>query len=303
MIRYPISIAAIEAKINERVASWMGRAAARTAHFREVGRYDETFSIWSEIKPVFMEIQSNKCAYCERRLAGSDVAAPENESTTGRIEQDVDHFRPKSAAKSWPDPSHRSYVNLSYPFSTGGDGPGYHLLAYALANYVVACKTCNSELKKTYFPVASKRMGDTGDPELLAKEKPYLIYPLGTTDDDPRALIGFKGVLPIPLGKTQHRRRRGQVTIDFFLLHKRDSLRRERAEIISALCFVLAATQDPAKSQDYRDVARTAIDALTDRSGRHSSCASCFVALWNTNRDEAEQLAMEALAASGIPRQ
>jgi hypothetical protein len=297
MIRYPISIADIEAKINARVPGWLQRAATRTARFRDVGRYDESSPIWSEIKPVFMEIQSNKCAYCERQLEGLDAGAPESDSATGRIEHDVEHFRPKSAVKSWPDPTHHAYADLSYPFSTGGSSPGYHLLAYALGNYAVTCKTCNSELKGTYFPVAGKRQPDTGDPKLLAKERPYLIYPLGTIDDDPQELIGFKGVLPIPMGST-HRRRRGQVTIALFQLHARDGLRRERSEIIDHLFFVLLARDDFSKPQNYRDRAQESVEALTAPSARHSSCANSFVALWESNRVDAEQIGLAARANS-----
>ena len=35
-----------------------------------------------------------------------------------------------------------------------GDNNGYYLLAYHLLIYAVACKPCNSGLKKDYFPIA-----------------------------------------------------------------------------------------------------------------------------------------------------
>ena len=39
-------------------------------------------SLWSETKQVYIELQHSKCAFCEKPLEG-------------RIEQDVEHFRPK----------------------------------------------------------------------------------------------------------------------------------------------------------------------------------------------------------------
>lgn len=316
MIRYDITLAEVETLIDKYLPAWRDKARKRTEKSRRAGYFDDPSPIWSEIKPIYMRLQSNKCAYCERRLEGPDTkpseeadiaavpngqgAGSEQVSTTGRIEHDVEHYRPKSSVDQWPDPSHRSYASLAYAFPTGNADRGYHLLAYSLWNYAVACKTCNSELKGTYFPIAGTRIPDGEDPELLRAEMPYLIYPIGRFDDDPQNLIGFKGVLPIPIGKTQHEQRRGEVTIDFFLLHKRDTLRRERSEIIRGLFFALIIRDDHTKPDGWRSLAAQSIDTLTSKSERHSSCAISFVKIWETNQTEAEKLATQALAIIGI---
>ena len=301
MIRYPVAVAEIEARINARVPGWLQRARARTENLHAAGRYNEASAIWSEIKPIYMEIQFNKCAYCERRLEGPDVGTVEGDSTTGRIEQDVEHYRPKSAIKAWPDESHHSYAGLTYPYSTGAASTvGYYLLAYSLSNYAVGCKTCNSELKGTYFPIAENRVLDTDDPQRLSAEMPYLIYPIGENDDDPALLIGFEGILPVPIGTTTYTRRRGEITIDFFLLHKRDILRDERIDVISGLCFALIIRDDLAKPENLREFAAKSIANLTAVSARHCSCARNFVQLWESNPAKAELMAREALATKSI---
>ena len=52
---------------------------------------------WSNIKYLFINIQHNKCAFCERKLAAREDG--------GAIEHDVEHFRPKNAIKAWKPPS------------------------------------------------------------------------------------------------------------------------------------------------------------------------------------------------------
>ena len=301
MIRYPITVMELEARIEDRIPGWLRRAHARTESLRAAGRYNEVSAIWSEIKPVYMEIQFNKCAYCERRLEGPDAGTTAGSSVTGRIEHDVEHFRPKGAIDAWPDESHPSYAGLSYPYPTGAaSAAGYYFLAYSLSNYAVACKTCNSELKGTYFPVAESRALSTDDPESLHAEMPYLIYPIGNIDDDPIRLIGFEGILPVPIGTSAHNRRRGQITIDLFLLHKRDTLRDERIEVIGHLFFALLIRDDTAKSEKHLTLAAASVVALTASSARHCSCARSFVQLWESDRAKAEGFATEALAARGI---
>ena len=124
MIRYPVTEAELEQRVDAAVASWRSRAATRTARFIAAGGYDESSSIWSEIKPVFMKLQNDKCAYCERQLASADSG--------GAVEHDLEHFRPKSSVVVWPD-------GAGVSFATGTASPaGYFWLAYHLLNYSVA---------------------------------------------------------------------------------------------------------------------------------------------------------------------
>lgn len=95
MIRYPISLADLEQRVDRQEPTWRARATQKIAHFRALGRYDSNdSSIWSEIKPVYRDIQHDKCGYCERSLPAD---------TIGAVEQDVEHYRPKSRVTAWTD--------------------------------------------------------------------------------------------------------------------------------------------------------------------------------------------------------
>ena len=116
--------------------AWGARAKRRTEKFRCKKKYDEKSSIWSEVKPVFMELQGGgKCCFCERKFESGAL---------GRHELDVEHFRPKGNVKECPRGRVGEGIRLTAP---PGDRNGYYLLAYHLLNYAVACKSCNSGLK------------------------------------------------------------------------------------------------------------------------------------------------------------
>ncbi len=209
MIRYPVTQAQLEADVDAASPNWRQRAQERTEAFRLTGKYEEPPApIWSEIKAVFMRVQHDKCAYCERQLAAEKH---------GKIEHDVEHFRPKSVVRAWPSADRDS--PLVYSFSTGGDfAEGYYLLAYNLLNYAVACKPCNSDLKSNYFPIAGNRISGQDDPRNLTVEQSLLIYPLGDLDEDPAELIRFDGYVPVPAScdNTSYAYQRARVTIDLF---------------------------------------------------------------------------------------
>ena len=96
MIRYAISYEDLETLIETKKPGWLKRAAKKTETYRKAKRYVKDSSIWSEVKPFYMNVQGNsKCAYCERKL----------ESVTyGKAEQDVEHFRPKGNVRAWKIP-------------------------------------------------------------------------------------------------------------------------------------------------------------------------------------------------------
>ena len=193
MIRYPITKKALEAAIAEldaarpKKAPWLERARAATKACADAGKYVEQGPLWGEIKTVYMRLQRNKCCYCERPLPSEKY---------GKGEHDVEHFRPKSEVKAWSDAS-LAGEKLVFAEPTGkAKAAGYHLLAYHVFNYATSCRTCNSALKRNGFPVAGKRKTAAADPEKLAGERAYLVYPIGSFDDDPAALITFDGVTP-----------------------------------------------------------------------------------------------------------
>jgi hypothetical protein len=111
MIRYLANRAFLENEINKRVTTWLRRAAGRTKKFVKKKRYTEKKGIWSEVKPVYMIAQHEKCAYCERKLASEDFG--------GTIEHDLEHFRPKNSVEQWPTPAISAERGLAYSFTTG----------------------------------------------------------------------------------------------------------------------------------------------------------------------------------------
>lgn len=286
MIRHSITEAKLRALITAKSSDWLDRAKARTIQFKKLGSYDERSSIWSEVKPVYMELQGeSKCAYCERKLESVDY---------GKAEQDVEHFRPKGNVRPWkPSPGLKKLgLPLTPPVARGG---GYYLLPYEIFNYGAACKPCNSALKSDKFPIAGKYRLKATNPAKMGAEKAYLVYPIGSIDEDPEALIEFEGASPRPRVQSQgYRRYRALVTIEFFALD--DSVRRknlflERARLIDALFGQLetAATQGPRQGHAARNV----VDYQSPKAP-HSSCMRSFVRLYNSNRAQALALANAA---------
>ena len=283
MIRYSISRTDLEALIRAEKSGWLDRAEERTEQFRAKGRYEESSSIWSEVKPVYMRLQGNsKCAYCERKLESIEV---------GKVEQDVEHFRPKASIKTWKLPL--ALKDKGIPFAkTPDEGRGYFLLPYHPFNYSAACKPCNSTLKKDYFPIAGKYDLKGDDPWRLKKEKPYLIFPIGDFDSDPEDLIRFHGTSPQPVKASGHKRYRALVTIEFFKLDdatKRKNLIRERAMVIIALHPQLEKFTAP-RSASEKALAKSVIDGFTGPNAPHTNCARSFRALFQKNPTEAKSI-------------
>lgn len=130
MIRYPVTRIKLEELIDAEDATWRQRAAERTAGFRQKGFYEEASSIWSEVKPVYMRLQAGKCAYCEREMERVEV---------GKVDHDVEHFRPKGNVKAWKAP--KKLINQGVAITAApNEGKGYHLLPYHILNYASACK-------------------------------------------------------------------------------------------------------------------------------------------------------------------
>jgi hypothetical protein len=289
MIRYCIDQATLEAAIDREVPGWLARARSRTVKFNRSRRYNEKAGIWSEVKPIYMRLQQDKCAYCERKLASRDHG--------GTIDHDLEHFRPKSGVKAWPTPAVKAERGLSFTFRTGGDYlSGYYWLAYHPLNYCAACKKCNTPLKLNYFPIAARRSSSRGEPGALnASEKPLLIYPLGSADEDPEELIEFVGITAVPKRKNGPRKRRADVTIAFFELNRREELLRERAEVLVELDKALALLEGNNPEVRKRE-ARDDIVRLRDAGSRHASCVRCACALYLRDRARTRALFQAARA-------
>lgn len=288
MIAYRISRPDLEAAISTASADWMERAAIRTAEFKNKGRYEESSSIWSEIKPVYMALQGGaKCAYCERKLEPIEY---------GKSEQDVEHFRPKGRVRAWLAPKSLKDAGVVFTPVPQADY-GYYLLPYELFNYSAACKPCNSSLKKDYFPIGGEYNLKGSRPKSLLKEKPYLIYPVGDFDEDPERLIGFHGVSPQAIVTSGYSRQRALVTIEFFKLdhQKRKNLFRERAAILVALFPQLERLADASTPAAKRTQAQQIVDGFTAPNSAHTSCARSFRAVYMSNPTEAAGLFNDAV--------
>jgi hypothetical protein len=280
VIHVPISEADLLSRIDAHDPGWREEAAARVELCRQVGRFEATGApLWSEIKRVYLGLQHNKCAYCERLLEGEPH---------GVIEHDVEHYRPKCAVKEWPN---------THPFTTGGGFPrGYFQLAYSPFNYVTACKACNTSLKKDYFPIAGKRSrARSTDVRAYRGEEPLLVYPLGDIDERPETILTFNGITAIPVKKRGRLHRRAVVTIDFFQLNTREHLLLGRARQISHMFLVREAIR-----AGISDVSAGRVRAflLSPRS-EHTNCVRVFDALYTRDRGQAERFYAEILEYLG----
>lgn len=312
MIRYafirgnPITLAAlrdairsdatshINLNVRNNVAGWLKKARDRTAQLVAAKAYIDQVKWkrlsgakraatpkpipveWATVKYLFMEVQNDKCAYCERKLAAPGEG--------GAAEHDLEHFRTKNAVKRWPAPN-----EIDFPTGDSAD-PGYYWLAFHLLNYCTACKKCNTGLKKNYFPVGGNRGKPHVNPGqgLLSTERPFLIYPLGTEDDDPEEVIRFRGITAFPAEKDPlappknrtdiHLNRRGRVVIAFFDLNGRDELLWGRAEKLreleKALGYINKGTVNEVKN------AKDDIKRLTSGFSEHTACVRAMIRLY-----------------------
>lgn len=237
MIRIPVDPAALIAAIDEISPKWRSKAETRTKKFRELGKYDEKSAIWSEIKPVFRRLQHQKCAFCERLLAGEPH---------GAVEHDLEHYRPKGAAKPW------SHPDIPAAWHGPGRQGGYYWLAYDPANYATACKVCNSSLKADHFPIEGPEGAVDQTPAELASERPLLPYPLGTIDQDPAEILTFTALVAVPVHADPDRRehRRGAVAVAFFALNAREELLRDRAVVICRIFEAFERIHSPRRPED-----------------------------------------------------
>lgn len=271
MIRYAYDPQEVDQQVTALDAKWPTKAAARTRTFVRKGQYAEKSSIWSTVKPVYMTLQQNKCVFCERQFENRDY---------GKIEFDLEHFRPKSNVAAWPDT--QRHPTLNYPAIGGASEAGYYWLAYELRNYAASCKVCNTVFKLNYFPVANDRGGPASD---LAQEGALLCYPIGEVDADPESLVTFVVTTAVPAAQAGPEALRGQVIIDFFGLNQRDVLHRERARMIgifgSALKNVADGVDGPAD--------QILIGQMHENRIPHAACVRAFERLWRSDEATARR--------------
>jgi hypothetical protein len=283
MIRYNVTSDDLFMMIELRVPGWLTQAKKKTARFKKSKCYREKSGTWSPVKPVFIELQHGKCAYCERKL---------EEGALGKIEWDVEHFRPKSKVRLWPPQGTGS--RKTFPFGTGSaSAKGYYLLPYHPLNYLASCKVCNSPLKSDFFPIAAPRRSfSEPDPRKLLKERPFLPYPLTDLDEDPETLLTFQGFICVPVDGSGDRRNRALVTIAFFGLNDRDTLLKDRAEMIISTSVMLdRLTGNPQDEIGNEFIRRMGLPGF-----RHANCARSFLRTFRSDPQLANEYVEKARA-------
>jgi len=279
MIRYPNATPArIAADVEAHAPTWLARALSETQRLIQAGafrappapppppgsrrRAAKPPSLWADVKIVYMRLQHYKCIFCERGLAREE----------GKIEQDVEHYRPKNAVKAWRSPKGHPAI----PHQAGGAAEtGYYWLAYEPGNYAAACKPCNTTHKGSYFPIAGSRGAAADDIDTLDQnELPYLIFPMR---EDPARLITFRGAMAVPVRKRGHDFLRAMTTITVFKLNSPE-LVDERSRLIRLLSTELELVTC-APRQAVRDRALLNIADLTGTHASYSACGKAFLEL------------------------
>jgi hypothetical protein len=290
MIRYDIALVHLEKLVDAAAKTWRTRAAKRKAQLAKLKKYAEGGPDWSEVKAIYMREQGDsKCIYCERKLEAVEI---------GLIEQDVEHFRPKSSVSAWTPPAHLQKHNI--PITAPPGTSGYYLLPHELYNYAASCKPCNSVCKGDRFPISGTYDLKGGDPIALRNaELPLLIYPLGNWDDDPEDLIGFNGISPFAKKTAGHQMHRALVTIAFFKLddvEQRSNLFLERAQGIIALYQRLKDTDDQTLTAQERQDAKDDVALSISPKMPHANCMRNFVAVYKSDPARAKQIYEDARA-------
>ena len=287
MIKISISKGALKKRIEEETQqrkdpsrNWITTADEKTKELADDPK-KKVASIWSDVKPVFMELQAHKCIFCEKKLEDDQ-----------KIEQDVEHFRPKNNVRRWRVKKAQADLGVQVKQPKSGNENGYRLLAYNYLNYAASCKTCNTTRKKDYFPIAGKRKSDATDPTRLGSEKPLLLFPLGDWADDPEEFIEFVGVSPQAKKKTGHGLHRALVTIELFQLDQRKGLRIERAECIYWLHRSLVQSETGTAAE--KKTGRKAVAFMLSGNFRHTNCLRCFKRLYDKNKSQAASIASDA---------
>lgn len=288
MIRYNVKESDIRDRIQKLKPKWFEQTKKIIDELKKSSASSKFKPKWSEIKSIYIEIQHSKCAFCEKRL---------EEPPYGNVEQDVEHFRPKSAVKPWKCPAKLRNI----PITNTNDTTGYPTLAYHPLNYVIACKTCNTILKKNFFPILGKKSKESDDIKKINQtEKPYLIYPIGTIDNDPEDLIKFHGLSPqAKRTDDKYLMNRAIVTIELFKLdnihnYERKMLIKQRAFLISYLYPKLVELSNNPKSSKKKEC-ENFIKSFTADGAEHANCIRSFVTLFKHDKAEAENISQECM--------
>lgn len=288
MIRYSVSEKELRDLIEKEKRGWLIRAEEKTIEVIAAAKVGEKDGIWSEIKDVYIGLQGYKCIYCEKPMPRPATPNSSGVSGTayGRVEYDVEHFRPKNRVQPWPSAEKKKARRIDYEAKLRvGLKEGYTFLAFDPLNYSVSCKTCNSELKGDRFPIFGEARSSAASIVALNKqEKPCLLLPIGALDIDPEYLFEWLGPFVRPLETLPpDKKLRARVIIDFFELDTRSDLLLSRCQVVSLLWYKLEELRaDPTNCDTSKF-----IKAMCEPSSVFAACARAFVQLHKTDRQQA----------------
>jgi len=285
VINYGVTRAELIHRINATNKTWIKRAKERTVAYARSRKFTGGTEFWGQIKRVYIDLQYEKCAYCETKLPGKVLSSKAHE---------VEHFRPKGRIRRWPNPNLLYLKGFRSPCPTGNESAsGYYLLAYHPFNYAIACTRCNSTLKSDYFPIRGRRLLSGRDPSRMRAEDALLIYPISDIDVDPTDVIVFDGVLAVPRRQSGSDFERAIVTIEFFQLNHED-LTTRRARQLHSLFLILESRRAALNESRQAKQLDDGIAVASRPDAQFSACMTAFVALHKSDRAKATMLANEA---------
>jgi len=274
-----IDLTYIEALITAHNATWLTRSAERTETYKTAGKVTHSSHIWSEIKEVYMNMQGNKCAFCESELEGK---------TSGKGVHDVEHFRPKNRITKWQ--STQEFNTLDIAITDPAVSKGYHLLTYNPLNYSISCGTCNQAIKRDRFPIKGNYNTDMENPSTESDaEIPLLLFPIGQDDVDCEDLISFEGAVPTVVVSSGVPFERAITTIEFFRLGRADV----RGKLFKERCFKIITINSILEGVDPANF-DTILKNMIANYSDHSSCGRSYVELLKSDKTKAAEVLSEA---------
>ena len=286
MIRYDISPDELRKRIKSHAPKWFTKVQQTLASLPVNPSREDFVSLWSDIKEIYIDLQCEKCVYCEMEIEGN-------------ISNDVEHYRPKAKVSPWKVPKWLAEAGMQVTAAGASKGDsGYIGLAYEPWNYAASCKVCNSVLKRNLFPIRGPRQSAGTNPRRMKRERPLLIYPIGRLDKDPATLIRFVGIHPEQVaaeGRPDYFR--ALATIELFRLDdavRRKALFASRARLIGNLYGWLENRRNARTGSPAWNEADDWVQVLLDSSSPHTNCLRCFDRLYASNPDWARDGADQA---------
>lgn len=176
------------------------------------------------VKSLLLKVQHGKCCFCEQKRPH------------GR-EGDVEHFRPKTGFQI----DSESLLQK----------PGYYWLAYDFDNLFYACKVCNQEYKKNFFPLTDETKRAFSHNNDWKNEESLILHP---EFDNPSDHIEFVAEIAKPKDGSP----KGRVTIELVGLND-PKLVEQRFEYLKILRkLALLARQGDNEAQDlFKDLGKS----------------------------------------------